>query len=177
MKLNVLKICFAFFNKCNAVGCFFFFERLTVKKPEITLNYKLSGSTKNEVKKNTLSFATVPKPVCDTFFNYTFTHEDTIHDPQLTIFFLLRQSQIEPSRIPKPKHARIQYFLVRSATIIIVKLKMRNLKDLNLKRWRLLSFHNGMSNYQEYLSNQGQIRMNSAKFFKVRYTQGKCSSR
>ncbi|CAL6302996.1 unnamed protein product [Bathycoccus prasinos] len=43
---------------------------------------------------------------------------------------------------------------------------MRNLKDLNLKRWRLLSFHNGMSNYQEYLSNQGQIRMNSAKFFK-----------
>lgn len=44
---------------------------------------------------------------------------------------------------------------------------MRNLKDLNLKRWRLLSFHNGMSNYQEYLSNQGQIRMNSAKFFKA----------
>ncbi|CAL6313604.1 unnamed protein product [Bathycoccus prasinos] len=44
---------------------------------------------------------------------------------------------------------------------------MRNLKDLNLKRWRLSSFHNGMSNYQEYLSNQGQIRMNSAKFFKA----------
>lgn len=64
---------------------FFFFERLTVKKPEITLNYKLSGS---KVKKNTLSFATVPKPVCDTFFNYTFTHEDTIHDPQHNFFLV-----------------------------------------------------------------------------------------
>ena len=63
------------------------------------------------------------------------------------------------------------YFLVRSATSSIVNLKMKILADLNLKRWKLTSFQNGMSSYQEYVSSQGQIKSNSAKIFKVRYTR------
>jgi|Transcript_7236 hypothetical protein len=44
---------------------------------------------------------------------------------------------------------------------------MKILADLNLKRWKLTSFQNGMSSYQEYVSSQGQIKSNSAKIFKA----------
>jgi len=38
----------------------------------------------------------VPKPVCDTFFNYTFTHEDTRHDPQLQFFSCYDNHKLSP---------------------------------------------------------------------------------
>jgi len=49
----------------------------------------------------------------------------------------------------------------------VLNLNMRLSKDLNLKRWKLSSFRNGMSSYQEYLSSKGQIKLNSTKFFKA----------
>jgi hypothetical protein len=58
----------------------------------------------------------------------------------------------------------------------VLNLNMRLSKDLNLKRWKLSSFRNGMSSYQEYLSSKGQIKLNSTKFFKVRYIRKYSSS-